>query len=100
MQGRGEGHWWRRTGGGEDDRLVEGRKGEGRQGKRVMADYTAHDRTMCSCVDFVGRESSNMAVVMAAPICKEEIVECCLVMFRGMLGSAEQRPRGGVDIRC
>lgn len=82
-----------------------GRAEKGREGRerRVVADYTAHVRTMCSCVDFVGRESGNMAVVtvvMAAPICKEEIVECCLVMFRGMLGSAEQRPRGGVDIRC
>lgn len=45
-----------------------------------------------------------MMVTMVAPICescKVEVVACCLAMFRGMLGGAEQKQCAmQVDIRC
>lgn len=50
----------------------------------------------------VGKEGGDLMgpTVATAPIGKEEVVACCLVMFRGILGGAEQRPLGvGVDIR-
>lgn len=66
----------------------------------MAADYRAHDRTMCRCVDFVGREGGNMVVVTAAPICKEEVVASCLVMFRGCWVVLSRGLVEAVDIRC